>query len=76
MEQTAKILICSENNEERRRIIESLAKSGYRNLDECMTGDRAIAMISEGNYDVVITDLWLTGLDGIGIIRNSQYIGL
>jgi two-component system response regulator (stage 0 sporulation protein A) len=33
-------------------------------------------MISEGNYDVVITDLWLTGLDGIGIIRNSQNIGL
>ena len=76
MEQTAKILICSENNEERRRIIEVLAKSGYRTPDECMTGDRAISMISEGSYDVVITDLWLSGLDGIGIIRNASNLGL
>ena len=76
MEQTAKILICSENNEERRRIIEALAKSGYRNADECMTGDRAISMLSGGAYDVVITDLWLTGLDGIGIIRNCANLGL
>ena len=76
MEQTAKILICSENNEERRRIIEALAKSGYRNADECMTGDRAISMLADGSYDVVITDLWLTGLDGISIIRNASNIGL
>ena len=76
MEQSTKILICSENNEERRRIIEVLTKSGYRTPDECMTGDRAISMISEGTYDVVITDLWLSGLDGIGIIRNASCLGL
>ena len=76
MEQTAKILICSENNEERRRIIEALVKSGYRSVDECMTGDRAISMMADGTYDIVITDLWLSGLDGIGIIRNAQNLGL
>ena len=76
MQQSANILICSENNEERRRIIEALAKSGYNSTDECMTGDRAISMIAEGQYDVVITDLWLSGLDGIGIIRNAACIGL
>ena len=76
MEQTARILICSENNEERRKIIECLAKSGYHTVDECMTGDRAIAMMTEGTYDVVITDLWLSGLDGIGIIRNASNLGL
>ena len=72
MEQSAKILICSENNDERRRILEALAKSGYRNADECMTGDRAISMIADSQYDVVVTDLWLSGLDGIGLIRNSN----
>ena len=76
MQQSANILICSENNDERRRIIEALAKSGYHNTDECMTGDRAISMIAEGQYDVVITDLWLSGLDGIGIIRNAACLGL
>ena len=76
MEQTVKILICSENNDERRRIIEALAKSGYKSADECMTGDRAISMLSDGSYDIVITDLWLSGLDGIGIIRNAANLGL
>ena len=76
MEQTAKILICSENNEERRKIVETLSKSGYHTTDECMTGDRAIAMMTEGAYDIVITDLWLSGLDGIGIIRNAACLGL
>ncbi len=76
MEQTAKILICSENNEERRKIIEALVKSGYRNVDECMTGDRAISLIADVGYDIVITDLWLSGLDGIGIIRNAGNLGL
>ncbi len=76
MEQTTKILICSENNEERRRIIEALVKGGYLTPDECMTGDRAINMINNGLYDVVITDLWLSGLDGVGIIRNVVNLGL
>lgn len=76
MEQAVKILLCSESNEERRQIIEALAKSGYRNTDECMTGDRAITMLADGSYDIVITDLWLSGLDGIGIIRNASNIGL
>ena len=76
MQHSANILICSENNEERRRIIEALAKSGYHTTDECMTGDRAISMIADGQYDVVITDLWLSGLDGIGIIRNASCMGL
>lgn len=76
MEQNAKILICSESNDERRKIIEALSKSGYQGVDECMTGDRAISMLSVGSYDIVITDLWLSGLDGIGIIRNSSNLGL
>ncbi len=76
MEQTAKILLCAENNDERRRITESLLKSGYTSIAECTTGDRAINMIADGNYDIVITDLWLSGLDGIGIIRNASNMGL
>ena len=76
MEQTAKILLCSENNDERRRIVEALAKSGYRHVEECMTVDRAINMLNENSYDIVITDLWLSGLDGIGIIRNAGNLGI
>ncbi len=76
MEQTAKILLCAENNDERRRITEALLKNGYTSVTECMSGDRAINMIADGSYDIVITDLWLSGLDGIGIIRNAGNMGL
>ena len=33
-------------------------------------------MIAEGGYDAVITDLWLSGLDGIGIIKNARNLDL
>ena len=76
MEQSAKILLCAENHDERRRITEALIKSGYRYVTESPSGDRAIGMLNEGAYDVVIADLWLSGLDGIGLIRNISNMGL
>ena len=76
MENKAKILLCNENAEERRRISDALVKKGYLRPDEAENGERAILMIAEGSYDVVVTDLWLSGLDGIGIIRNAQNMGL
>ena len=76
MENKVKILLCNENAEERRRIVENLGKKGYRCVDEASDGETAITKIANAPYDVVITDLWLSGLDGIGIIRNSQNLGL
>ena len=76
MEQSAKILLCTENNDERRRLCEALMKGGYRNVYECASGDRAINMLADDSYDIVITDLWLSGLDGIGLIRNAANMGL
>ena len=76
MEQSARILLCTENNDERRRLCEALMKGGYRNVDECISGDRAIGMLADESYDIVITDLWLSGLDGIGLIRNAANMGL
>jgi two-component system response regulator (stage 0 sporulation protein A) len=70
MESTPKILLCDENSEERRRLYDFLSKSGFHSIDEAVTGDAAIDRIFAGNYDVVILDLWVSGLDGIGIIRS------
>ncbi len=76
MENKVKILLCNENVEERRRIVDNLSKKGYRCIDEASDGETAITKIANSPYDVVITDLWLSGLDGIGIIRNTQNLGL
>ena len=42
MEITRNILICNENSEERKKIIEALIRSGYRHIDEATSGDAAI----------------------------------
>lgn len=71
MKNNTKILICNENAEERGRLIEKLAEGGYERCDFAEDGERAIEMIRTSKYDIVITDLWLSGIDGIGIIRSG-----
>ncbi|MBQ8372171.1 MAG: sporulation transcription factor Spo0A [Clostridia bacterium] len=76
MQTNAKILICQENADERRRISEALTKEGRYQVSEASDGEGAIAMIAGAHFDAVIVDLWLSGLDGIGIIRSSAGLGL
>ena len=76
MENSAKILICDENDEERARLIENLRKVGIRRCDEAKDGTTALDMISKYTYDVVIVDLWISKLDGIGIIRSASKLNI
>ena len=72
MENNAKILLCDENGDERKRLIDFLTKSGFNQIDEATTGNMALEKIINGAYDLVIVDLWLSGIDGIGVIRSTQ----
>ena len=72
MENNAKILLCDENTEERKRIREFLSKSGFHYIDEAINGEDAVEKLGTGIYDVAILDLWVSGIDGIGILRNIQ----
>ena len=74
MENTAKILICDENDEERARLIERLVEAKITRCDEARDGNTAIDLISKNAYDAVIVDLWISKLDGIGIIRAASKI--
>lgn len=76
MESNAKILLCDENAEERKRLIDFLTKSGFHLIDEAINGDMAIDKLMKGGYDIAIVDLWISGVDGIGIIRNVKKSGL
>ena len=72
MENNAKILLCDESGEERKRIIDFLTKSGFHHIDEATKGDIAIERLMSESYDIAIVDLWMSGVDGIGIIRSLQ----
>ncbi len=75
METQAKILLVAENGDERRRIYDGLTKRGFTVL-QATDGEEAINRIADGGIDVVVTELWLAGLDGIGIIRGAHGLGL
>ncbi len=76
MEKNTKILICDEHDEERARLCENIFLSLNVRCDEVKDGENALAKIANNNYDVVIVDLWISRLDGIGVIRESKKLSL
>jgi len=74
MDSSRCILVCNENQEERRVICNSLIKGGYRKIDEATNGDAAIDKLSKKKYDIAIVDLWLSGIDGISVLRGARKV--
>ena len=74
METNTKILIADENSQTRHSTKEALLRKGYRNIDEAVNGEDALIKINRTHPDIVIADLWLSKLDGIGLIRNAKGI--
>jgi len=67
-----RILIADENPTLRAQLREALVRAGYRYVDEAVNGDDALAKIDRTHPDVALVDIWLSKLDGIGVIRSAQ----
>lgn len=74
MELNTKILIADENLEQRNFLKENLYRAGYRNVDIATNGEDAILKINRNHPDIAIVDIWLTKLDGVGVLRNARTI--
>ncbi len=72
MEYTTKILIADESAAERATLRTGLQQAGYRNIEEAINGEEALLKISRMHPDVVLSDVWLSKLDGIGLVRKSH----
>ncbi len=72
MEIAAKILIADENAETRRSCRDALKSAGYVKVEEASNGEEALNLIERSHPDVVIADVWLSKLDGIGLIRKAS----
>ena len=72
MEQGIKILIADENAAQRKALVSELMRVGYRNIEEAENGEEALMKIGRTHPDVAIVDVWLSKLDGIGVIRNCR----
>ncbi len=67
-----KILIADENAESRRMCREALNRAGIRTIEDATNGEEALNIISRTHPDIVIADVWLSKLDGIGLIRQAM----
>ncbi len=72
MEQNKKILIADENGESRKKCREALTRAGFRSVEEAYNGEDALLKINRLSPDVVIADIWLSKLDGIGLLRSCR----
>lgn len=72
MEYATKILIADESPASRSAVREGLLRAGYRNVEEAMNGEDALAKISKNHPEVVMLDVWLSKLDGIGVLRACR----
>lgn len=69
---STKILIADENNAARILLRDELKCQGYSNVYEATNGEEALTMISALLPEVVIIDVLLSKLDGIGVIRQIK----
>ena len=74
MEYTQRILIADENTETRKNCREALSRAGYTRTEEAANGEEALRVIERSHPDVVIADVWLSKLDGIGLIRQASQL--
>jgi two-component system response regulator (stage 0 sporulation protein A) len=74
MDDNIKLLIADENTETRKSTRDALSRLGFRMIDEASNGEEALLKINRLHPDIVICDIWLSKLDGIGLIRSCKNI--
>lgn len=72
MEYTTKILIADESPASRSTMREGLLRAGYRNVEEAGNGEETLQKIGRLHPDAVVLDVWLSKLDGIGVLRSCR----
>ena len=71
MGKKVKVLLVEDDNTVREMISQFLKRWGYH-VHEAPTGTEAVKRLNEKNYDIVVTDLKLPGVDGLEILRKIQ----
>src|SRR6185437_7787992 len=65
------ILLVEDEPELSTYIVRRLTDSGHR-VDYAARGDTGLRLISEGNYDLLIVDRMLPGIDGLSLVKSLR----
>ncbi len=72
MEYTTRILIADESQSQRATLREGLTRAGYRHIEEASNGEEALSRIARNHPDIILMDVWLSKMDGIGVLRSVR----
>ena len=67
----AEILV-AEDNSAVRMAYRLLLKNVGHSVTEAADGSEAVAKLAAGRFDLVVTDLWMPGIDGFGVIAEAK----
>ncbi len=67
----AKILITDDEEAIRTTLSQILADEGHRTV-LCESGEECIAQIARDEFDLLILDLWLPGIDGLSVLERVR----
>ena len=65
------ILVIEDEEQLCRSIAEGLRMDGYE-TDTCLDGDEGLELCTTENYDLILLDLNLPGIDGLDILRQFR----
>lgn len=72
MDNTTKIIIADENAQMRKTMCDGLRRAGFGAVYEASNGEEALELISRVHPAVALVDVWLSKLDGIGVVRGAR----
>ena len=73
MKNGIKILIAEEDTAGRSALAGELKRSGFETVIEAENGEDALIQIERHRPDVAIIDVWLSKLDGIGVVNPHVF---
>lgn len=72
MNKSMKILVVDDFSTMRRIIKNLLRDLGFSNIEEADDGTTALPMLQSGDYDFVVTDWNMPGMQGIDLLRTMR----
>jgi DNA-binding NtrC family response regulator len=66
-----RILLVEDRDSLRRMLLRALGEEGYE-VEPATTGEEGIRQLAERTYDLVLTDLQLPGVSGLGVLAASR----
>ncbi len=67
----AKILVVDDEEIARDNLVHVLSKEGYT-VKAVETGDKALQELGKSEYELILTDLMLPGIDGIQVLKRAK----